>query len=244
MMEELKRFETALIANTISRIDPTPAYQWYMGGSIRSVTPPLGPTVGTAVTCVMDSSTPGGAPNLDPYWRQVDQMQRMRPPIIWVVKAAGSRPDHECVLGDGMAKNLYAAGCVGVVTDGGVRDIAGLLQVPFAAYSRGIVVHHEALRIMASDEPVEIGGITVHSGDVIHADAEGVIKIPPACLPVLAERTSQMRAAEEELHRIYAQRDLESGEKRRRAGEVFARFGFAASPAAPGRVGPERDGVT
>ena len=83
----------ALYANTISRVDSTPAHEWYMGGSIRSVTPTLGVTVGTAVTCRFDSSSPGGKADFDPFWRQVDRIAQMRPPIVWVVKAVGSRPD-------------------------------------------------------------------------------------------------------------------------------------------------------
>ena len=234
MMEELRGFETSLIANTISRIDSMPAHEWYMGGSIRCLTPSVGPTVGTAVTCVIDTSTPGGVPNFDAFWQQVDQIRQKQVPTVWVVKAAGSRPDHECVLGDGMAKVLYAAGCRGVVTDGGVRDVAGLLHVPFAAYSRGVVIHHGAMRIVGVDRPVEIGGITIHPGDVIHADAEGVIKIPRDCLSVLAQQAARMRAAEQEVHRIYRQPDLDVFVKRQRAIEVFARFGFGATVGRPG----------
>ena len=39
----------------------------------------------------------------------------MKAPVVWVVKAVGSRPDHECILGDGMAKTLFAAGCLGAL---------------------------------------------------------------------------------------------------------------------------------
>jgi 4-hydroxy-4-methyl-2-oxoglutarate aldolase len=228
ILEELRDFDTALLANTISYIDPTPAHEYYMGSAIRSATPSLGPTVGVAVTCRIDSSTPGNQPDMDGFWVQLEQMGRMDLPVVWVVQTCGSRPDHECVLGDGMAKALAAAGCVGVVTDGGVRDVAGLLAVPFAAYCRGTTIHHTPLRCSRPNEPVEVGGIAVRAGEVIHANAEGVIKIPPACLAGLAARAVRMRAFEHQAHLALRRTDLALDEKRRRVAEALASHGFSA----------------
>jgi regulator of RNase E activity RraA len=226
LIQQLCEYDTALIANTIGFLDTTPADQWYMSGQIQSVTPTLGPTVGVAVTCEMDSSSPGNAPEMDPFWRQLEKMQSMNIPVVWVVKAIGSRPEHECIIGDGMAKLLHTSGCVGLVTDGGVRDVSGLLTTPLATYCRGTVIHHCALRIRATDQPVKIGGITVSSGDLIHANAEGVIKIPPGCLGQLPEKCSAMRQLEHEVHRIWRQTDVSIADKRKIAGEIFTNFGF------------------
>ncbi|MSO21744.1 MAG: RraA family protein [Acidobacteria bacterium] len=225
-LEALRDFDTALLANTIGYIDPTPAQEYYMGGFIQSVTPSLGPTVGVAVTCELDTSSPGGEPALDGYWRQLESMGRTREPIVWVVKTVGSRPDHECVLGDGMAKTLYAQGCVGVVTDGGVRDVNGLLSIPFAAYCRGTVIHHCALRFRRVDEPIEIGGITIRSGDVIHANHEGIIRIPTGCLEILPAKASQMRAFEHDAHCVLRQTDISLGDKRQRVVDLLGDYGF------------------
>lgn len=233
ILQTLCDFDTALLANTIGYIDPTPPHAYYMGGSIQSVTPTLGPTVGVAMTCVMDSSSPGNHADVAGYWAQIEAMSRLDLPTVWVVKAAGSRPDHECIIGDGMAKTLYAAGCVGLVTDGGVRDLAGLRSVPFAAYCRGTTIHHTALRVTQIDVPVEVGGITVHPGDIIHAGAEGVIRIPPACLQRLPEAAVRMRAFEHEAHMLLRRTDVSVAAKRQGVGELVARYGFADCVSAP-----------
>ena len=227
MIEQLRDFDTALLANTIDRIDSTPPHEFYLGGSIQSATPTLGPTVGIAMTCELDSSTPGNKPENENYWQQLDEIAACELPVVWVVKAAGSRPDHECILGDGNAKTLYSVGCVGAVTDGGVRDVPGLLTTPFAAYCRGTVIHHVALRFTARNRPVEIGGVTIRSGDVIHANAEGVIRIPPACLDRLPEAAIRMRSFEHYVHAEFRRTDRSLAEKRAVMKEALAKFGFA-----------------
>ena len=223
----LREYDGALLANTIGYIDPTPAHEYYMGGSIQSVTPGLpGPQVGVAVTCEMDSSTPCQKGNLDALWQQLDEIKALGMPAMWVVKAIGSRPDHECIAGDGMGKSLASVGCVGIVTDGRVRDVKGFAGIPLAVYSKGITIHHTSLRIRSINRPVEVGGIMVHQGDIIHASAEGVIKIPKACLPILPAKAIQMWAFEREAHEVFSNKALSSPEKKRRVLEILAARGF------------------
>ena len=226
LLHELREFDTALIANTIGYVDSTPPHETYMGGSIQSVTPSLGPTVGIAVTCELDSSTPHNQAAPEPYLRQLDQICEITEPVVWVVKTVGSRPDHECVLGDGMAKTLAAAGCIGAVTDGGVRDVAGLLSIPFAAYCKGRTIHHCALNFGPTNQPVEVGGITIRTGDILHANDEGVIRIPPACLDQLPAMAIRMRSFEQDAHRFLRQADLSPRAKRQRVSELLEEYGF------------------
>ena len=142
----------------------------------------------------------------------------------------GSRPDHECILGDGMAKILGSVGCVGIVTDGGVRDVEGLLTVPFAAYCRGKVIHHCAVRFTRVDAPVQVGGITVNPGDVIHANAGGVIKLPRNGLERLPELASEMRAFEHDAHCVFRQVGLPISAKRKAVADLLARSSFSKPP--------------
>ena len=225
-LEALREYDSSLLANTLDYVDDTPAAEWYMGGDIHSVTPDQGFTAGVAVTCKMDSSTPGSEPDMSLYLAQLERMNAMDVPIVWVVEMVGPRPEHECTLGDGTAKVLHSVGCIGAVTNGRVRDVAGLRTVPFSVYCRGTVVHHCALRVTAVDEPVSVGGITVNPGDIIHASDEGVIKIAPAAVDKLLENAATMRAAEHEVHQVFRRSDLSIVEKHKYMHEVFTRFGF------------------
>ncbi len=226
LLLQLTDFDTPLLANTIGAIDSTPPHHWYLGGSIRSVTPALGPTAGVAVLCEADTSTPDGESETDGLYQQVDEITRMDLPVMWVVKSVGSRPDHECILGDGMAKMLRAAGCLGIVTDGGVRDVNGLLSTSFAAYCRGVVVHHCAIRFRPTTEPLEIGGIMIEAGDVLHANQEGVIKIPASCLEELPGRAVAMRAFEHAAHLEMRRTDITVNAKRKLVSGLLKNYGF------------------
>ena len=231
ILQQLTDYDTALVANTIGYLDSTPVHEFYLGRTIASLTPTLGPTVGVAVTCEVDTSTPDQEANWDPFFEQVKAIERMAEPVVWVAKTVGSRPDHECVLGDGMAKLLRSVGCVGLVTDGGVRDVEGLLTVPFAAYAHGRTIHHGPVRFPRVNVPVEIGGVTIRPGDVIHANIGGVIKIPPGCLEALPERAAAMHAFEHEAHAVFRQTGIEVAEKRRRVAALLAKYNFGAPPA-------------
>jgi regulator of RNase E activity RraA len=230
IIQQLKEFDTALLANTMGYVDSTPVHETYMGGSIASVTPTLGPTVGVAMTCEVDSSSPGNTADWEPYYEQIREMERSKEPIVWVAKCVGSRPDHECVLGDGMAKILSCAGCVGIVTDGGVRDVEGLLTIPFAAYSKGRTIHHCAVRFPRINVPIEIGGITVHPGDIIHANVGGVIRLPRKNLERLPALAVEMGAFEHDVHRVWRQTGVSLEGKRKAVAELLAKSSFSRPP--------------
>lgn len=232
-IDQLRDFDSALLANTLGYIDPTPPEEVYIGGDIGSLTPTLGPTVGLAVTARIDTSTPGNAASMDLFWRQVERIEAMRQPVIWVVQTVGSRPDHECVLGDGMAKLLHAAGCIGAVSNGRARDIAGLHTTPFAFYGRGLVIHHCHMVIREIDIPVEVGGLTIQPDDLIHASSEGVIRIPRRSLERLVQMAPAMRAFEHEAHMVFRRTDLPVAEKRGLVNDCLQKHGFGGGPSTP-----------
>ena len=226
MLERLREFDSALLANTLDFVDPTPSAQCYLSGTIQSVTPTIGPVAGVAVTAEIDSSTPSGVFDADVYWEQLEQMAAIDEPKIYVIKTVGSRPDHECVAGDGMGKGLYSVGCLGMVTDGQVRDVDALHTVPFSIHARGRCVQHCALRIKAVNTPVEIGGLTISPGDIIHAGADGVLRLPPASLEPLVEGAPRIAMVEHEAHNQLRRTDISIAEKRKRVVALYADNGF------------------
>ena len=134
-----------------------------------------------------------------------------------------------------MAKTLHAAGCIAVVTDGGARDLHAFPSIPFAAYGTGKTIHHCPIHFRRTNQPINVGGITIRPGDLIHANAEGVIRIPGSCIEKLPERALAMRAFEQDAHRHLRRTDLTAGQKRDLVASLVGKYGFGATKKAVAR---------
>ena len=227
-LQQLAEFDTALLANLLGFVDSTPTHHLYMSNQIRALIPDVGPTVGVAVTCELDTSTPNDETDGDTeaFWQQLAEMESMDVPTVWVVSCVGSRPGHECIMGDGMGKLLRTSGCVGAVTNGGARDLSGLRSIGFAVYGTGVMIHHCRMRVRTIGVPVDIGGISINPGDIIHANAEGVIRIPDSAVLKLLEQAPAYRAFDHEAHQLFRRTDLTVAQKREQFDTVFNKYGF------------------
>lgn len=227
-LQQLAEYDTALLANLLGFVDSTPTHLSYMSNRISALIPDLGPTVGVAVTCELDTSSPdddaGG--DTEAFWQQLAQMESMDVPAVWVVKCVGSRPDHECIMGDGMGKLLNASGCVGAITNGGARDLAGLRSIGFAVYGSGVTIHHCRMRVRRIGVPIDIGGITIIPGDIIHANAEGVIRLPKTSIVKLLKQAPSYRAFEHEAHQLFRRTDLKVAQKRKQFETILSKYKF------------------
>lgn len=101
-------------------------------------------------------------------------------------------------LGDLVAGRLKNAGAAGCVTDGPVRDAAGVMETGLPVWCTG--------RTPASPFnsgpgsvglPIKIGGVQVETGDMIIADGDGVVAIAFAEIAKTMERAQQILALEE-----------------------------------------------
>jgi regulator of RNase E activity RraA len=85
-------------------------------------------------------------------------------------------------MGGLMGTAMAARDFSGAVIDGGVRDVAYLEKIRFPVYALGIVpstsVHH--YRVAGTNIPVVCDGVPVNAGDIVTADADGVVVVPRA----------------------------------------------------------------
>ncbi len=220
LIEQLQEFETPLVAESLAALGCTETERYYIGMDIRLLTSVTQPMVGVAMTLEADTSSPQTKPDAGPLYEAYEQMERMAVPVVMVVKTVGSRPGHECVLGDGIAKTALTVGCCGVVTDGGARDLDGISSLGFSVFGKGAVVDHATLVYRKAAESVQISGIEVHDGDLIHADHNGVHLVPAAYHDAIIEACFLSRDFETRAHAFFRRTDKSTEEKRRHVEEL------------------------
>ncbi|MBY4894007.1 RraA family protein [Rhodobacteraceae bacterium N5(2021)] len=86
-------------------------------------------------------------------------------------------------------------GLSGAVTNGLMRDL-GDLPASFPVLAGGIGPSHGFVHVHQIGEPVEIFGLRVAQGDLIHADCHGALVIPPEVLPDLGAALDKLEQSE------------------------------------------------
>jgi regulator of RNase E activity RraA len=123
----------------------------------------------------------------DPEHPQRKTIDNIQAGGILVIDARGSL--RSGTLGEILMARLKARGAAGMVTDGAVRDAAGIRGVELPTFVGGVhasasnTVHYAA----DANLPVQCGGITVVPGDVLVGDSDGVVVIPRAYAVKIAD---------------------------------------------------------
>lgn len=111
-----------------------------------------------------------------------------KPGDILVIDAKGDQ--YRAIAGDfvvGMAQTL---GVGGFVVDGVIRDIVGIKELNFPVFSKGTTVAASGKAGVGEiNIPISCGGMTVHPGDIIVGDADGVVVIPQLIEEVVLEKS-------------------------------------------------------
>jgi len=199
LLKALARYDAPTLANAIETFDMQPRDVGFADSRIRCMFPELGRMVGFAATAtIVARGAPGpdwAGPGNDGLYAHVRAVQA---PRIVVVKDLDDPPAHGSLWGEVHATIFGALGCLGCVTDGAVRDLAEARGMGFHFFAAGPSVSHAYVRVETVGEPVEIGGLVVSPGDLLHADEHGVLKIPleiAAELPAAADRVIESEQA-------------------------------------------------
>ena len=196
-LDWLRSVDSPTIANAIEPFKVRDRCEGFIGGAVRCMFPDLGVMVGYALTVTM-TSEPGPVASRDAYWKMWRALERAPKPAVVVVQDVSGAPTRCAYFGEVMATLAKRLGAIGVVTDGGVRDVDevhGMGMHYFAPYA---VVSHGNFTPVDIGVPVTVDGQVVNNGDLVHGDANGIVLVPPEVVERLPDEVEKIRAREKQ----------------------------------------------
>jgi 4-hydroxy-4-methyl-2-oxoglutarate aldolase len=198
-LESLQRLDACTLANAIETFEVRLRNEGFTDGALRCLFPRLPPVVGYAATIKIRGSAPPTAAGL--YSQRTDwwsYVQSLPAPRIIVAQDIASHPGLGALLGEVHFNIQRALGAVGIVTNGAVRGIPAAEALGLQIFAGSVSVSHAYTHIVEFGTPVEVDGLKIHSGELLHGDQHGVQSIPISLagqLPAVAARIAAEKQA-------------------------------------------------
>ena len=207
-IDALKKITSPSVANAIETFNVRAREIGNLSSDIRALFPEMGPMVGHAVTCIIRAESgpiEGHRASLFGWW---DFVLSIPAPRIVVVHDLDDPRGQGAQWGEVQANIHRALGCVGVVTDGSVRDLDEVRALGFQFAAAHVSVSHAYVHMVDFGLPVKVGGLWVKPGDLIHADQHGVVNIPKEIAGQVAEAVAKVEADERKIIGVCQTRDF------------------------------------
>jgi regulator of RNase E activity RraA len=194
---ELQAIDSPTVANAIESFNIRGRVQGYVGMDVRCLISGLGTMLGYAVTCKGDSTTEGKNVARE-HQKLYEAIAASPKPALVVIQDDGRDRLHSCHAGEMMATTMKRVGAIGIVTDGGLRDIVEVRSLGgFHYFGAGLVVAHGNPLIYDVGSDVTISGVKIRSGDLLHGDENGITVIPDEIADKVAGESMKVRESEQ-----------------------------------------------
>jgi regulator of RNase E activity RraA len=203
ILKALRQFDSCTLSNAIELLNVRPRNEGFMRGRIACRFPKLPPVAGYAVTGTMRSASPpiGGHCYYDhiEWWNYVASVPE---PRIIVMEDADDPPGLGALFGELHAKICRALNCTAYVTNGAVRDLPAVERMGFQLFAGNVSVSHAYAHIADFGRPVEIDGLRIQPGDLLHGDLHGIQTIPPGVAGQLPDLAAEILRDEREFIQV------------------------------------------
>ncbi|HEX6142927.1 MAG TPA: RraA family protein [Geminicoccaceae bacterium] len=179
-LEALRAYDTPTICNALEVVVPERRAIGFTTKTLICPFPELRPVVGLAKTAMIRAMQPGGPAGSAQrqarlaYYRYVADGELAK---ISVIQDLDSREGFGCFWGEVNTAVHRALGCAGLVTNGGVRDLDAIAP-DFQVLCGYVTPSHAHVRSVAFGCDVDVYGMIVRDGDLVHADRHGAVVVP------------------------------------------------------------------
>ena len=208
-LEKLRRFDTCTLSNAIERLNLRPRNEGFMSSAVTCRFPRMEPVIGYAVTARMRSSvTPVNGKYYYAHPEFWNYLASFSGPRVLVILDGDEGPGKGALCGEAYARISRAFGCVACITNGSARDLPGIEALGYQIFSGSVAVSHAYAHIVDFGEVVEIGGLRISNGDLLHGDLHGVHSVPHRAIESLPALAEQVLLEDRELFALTEREDF------------------------------------
>lgn len=176
---KLKALDSCSVANAIERFQVQLRNEGFTEGGLECRFPQMAPVLGYAMTLKVRTTAPPTKSRVffesTDWW---DMLLALPTPRILVIQDVDRTPGAGALIGQVHAAILKSLGCVAVVTNGAVRDVPAIAPMGIQLFSGSLSVSHAYSHMVRAGGAVQIGGLEILPGDLLHGDGHGFVRVP------------------------------------------------------------------
>jgi regulator of RNase E activity RraA len=198
-LEFLRSIDTPTVCNLVEIVAPERRGSGYTVKHLHCPFPELPPMVGFAKTVTFkakDAVPLGEAGYMQKRLDYLDYVASTPQPAIMVMHDLdGEHAGYGAFWGEVQSNVHKALGALGVVTDGSIRDIP-MIAPGFQMLAAAIVPSHAYVHVVDFGIDVDVAGMAVKSGELVHADRHGAIVVPTGKIDAMQAALEGLSARE------------------------------------------------
>lgn len=198
LIATLQTIDTPTVCNALELLIPKRRGYGFTTSQLVCTRPELPPMIGYARTATIRAAHPSDLSGeearkiSDGYYAYIDQGPK---PSIAVIQDLDGNNGYGCLWGEVNSNIHKGFGCQGVITDGGVRDLPDIAP-GFQMLAASVLPSHAYVHVVDFARPVDVAGMRVMDGDIIHADQHGAVVIPGDVIGQVKDAADQLARRE------------------------------------------------
>ena len=198
--DALRKLDTPTVCNALELLVPERRGYGYTVDPLVCARPELPPIVGYARTATIRAAHPNHQKGTearalsDAYYAYIDAAPK--PSIVVIQDLDAGLRGYGSYWGEVNSHIHRGLGCLGVITDGSIRDLPDIAD-NFQLLADRVGPSHAFVHVVDFNRPVTVAGMRVSHGELIHADQHGAVVIPESVADKVADAAAQIAAREQ-----------------------------------------------